>query len=214
MSGVRAPLLPTTRAVARREVHETVWWRAVHAFAFCLGGVTFLIGSALLFAESTPTIADAVGFNYTVGSLGFLTVDVLEFFTFTKPRLLRANIFASASGSLAYVLGSVGFIPVVANATGPDLGNWGFIVGSFLIAVSQTCKVIRIARSNDEPSRLTATGVEGGAGLGALFFLVGTVLALPQVGGAATTVYALWVVGSVAFLVGGLFLAGRHCNGL
>lgn len=206
------PLLPATRAVARREVFETVWWRVVHAGAFLLGGVTFLIGSALLFAEQTPAIGDAVGFNYVVGSLGFLTVDVQEFFTFTSPRLLRLNISASALGSLAYVLGSVGFIPVVAEPVGPDLGNMGFIVGSCLIACSQFCKVVRICRSAD-PGRLTAIGVEGGAGLGALFFLIGTALAylLPS---ATTTIYTLWIVGSVAFLAGGLFLAGRHCNGL
>ena len=35
---------------------------------------------------------------YTVGSLGFLLVDVMEFFTFTSVFLLRLNIACSMTG--------------------------------------------------------------------------------------------------------------------
>jgi hypothetical protein len=43
---------------------------------------------------------------YTVGSIGFLFVDVQEFFTYEDP-VLRTNILLSASGSTMYVVGSV-----------------------------------------------------------------------------------------------------------
>jgi hypothetical protein len=43
---------------------------------------------------------------YTVGSFGFLFVDVQEFFTFSGLEL-RTNISLSAFGSALYVIGSV-----------------------------------------------------------------------------------------------------------
>ncbi len=156
-------------------VTATVWWRVVHALAFVVGGATFTAGSSLLLLPTTD--GNAVGVLYTLGSLSFLTVDVLEFFTFTSPRLLRLNILASALGSTAYVIGSIGFIqPVAMTDAGPAVGNWGFIVGSALIGASQLCKVVRIWRDRDVENRLdrlTAIGVEGGAGIGAACFLIG-----------------------------------------
>jgi hypothetical protein len=100
--------------VDRIEVFQTVWWRVVHAFAFVLGGATFVAGSACYFVPSWADASVFAGVTYTIGSLGFLTVDLLEFFTFTRPRLLRLNIAASAIGSLCYVIGSLFFVPVLA----------------------------------------------------------------------------------------------------
>jgi hypothetical protein len=132
------------------------------------------------------------------------------------PQLLRLNILASALGSTAYVVGSVGFIPVVASMPGgPDVGNWGFIVGSWFIGVSQICKVVRIWRDADIDSRTdrcTSIGVEGGAGIGAWCFFVGTIMFafFPD---AVSAALVIWLVGSLAFLCGGLFLTGRHLSG-
>jgi hypothetical protein len=86
-SSAKDPLLGRV-SVNKRQVFETVWWRFIHAFAFVLGGAMFTAGSALLLKPSLSMVdADAVGLTYTIGSLGFLTVDVLEFFTFTSPRV-------------------------------------------------------------------------------------------------------------------------------
>ena len=154
---------------------------------------------------------------YTVGSLGFLLVDVLEFFTFTEEAFLRLNISISAMGSTAYVLGSLGFAPSLAAAS-PQLGNLGFLVGSALIAASQAWKVARLCGAPRPPpphpqeDAPLAVGVEAGAGLGALFFLVGTALSMQGwvAGGQLTVVLVLWAVGSLSFSLGGACLWWRH----
>jgi hypothetical protein len=105
---------------------------------------------------------------YICGSFGFLLVDVMEFFTFTEDKLLRLNILMSVSGSTAYVIGSVGFLPLVSAIT-PSFGIWGFIIGSVLIGVSQLWKTHRIGSAEGEFSAaalwssldaLTQVGVE------------------------------------------------------
>jgi hypothetical protein len=202
--------------VDRIEVFQTVWWRAVHAFAFVLGGATFVAGSACYFVPSWSAASVFAGVTYTIGSLGFLTVDLLEFFTFTRPILLRLNIAASALGSLCYVIGSLFFVPVLAAVKGGALvGNWGFIFGSWFIGCSQVFKVARIMRDRTVSSaadRATAVGVEGGACVGAWCFFVGTLLYNYSADDSSdlTAVFSLWLVGSIAFLVGGLFLTFRH----
>lgn len=204
----------------RPPIESTQWWRATHAFGFLLGGTTFIAGTAVLFIPTqTPLLATVSAALYTLGSVGFLYVDVLEFFTFTAQPLLRANISLSALGSTLYVVGSVGFFPVLYNAS-QVLGVWGFILGSAFIAVSQVFKLVRIGWSEREDGfsfsrltsssdSLTATGTEGGACMGAAFFLVGTLL-LWLNASSFLTVLVLWTVGSLAFTSGGLALAHRH----
>lgn len=197
------------------EVFQTVWWRVVHAFSFVLGGATFVAGSACYFVPSWADASVFAGVTYTIGSFGFLTVDLLEFFTFTRPHLLRLNIAASAIGSLCYVIGSLFFIPVLAAVNnGALVGNWGFILGSWFIGCSQICKVVRIARDRaaSPADRGTAIGVEGGAMIGAWCFFIGTLLFNynGDDSNSLVAVFSLWLVGSIAFLVGGLFLSFRH----
>ena len=91
-------------------------------------GTTFIAGTVLYFY---PDVSDGdlwSAWLYTVGSFGFLGVDCLEFVTFTADRWLRANIALSATGSLCYVIGSVGFFPRIYAAT-DRVGVWGFILG-------------------------------------------------------------------------------------
>jgi hypothetical protein len=70
------------------------------------------------------------------GSCGFLGVDVQELFTFRGDTLLSINIMLSVIGSALYVVGSIGFFPELEI---PEVGVWGFILGSFFIGVSQVC---------------------------------------------------------------------------
>ena len=193
-------------------------WRVLHAAAFLEGGLTFIAGTLVLYWPQSALLAALSAALYTAGSLGFLAVDVQEFFTFTSERPLRANIALSACGSLLYVVGSAGFFPA-AEAVAPAVGVWGFLLGSALIFVSQCMKLARISGGGGcsglcaSRGAATAALVEGGAGLGALLFLLGTaVYAAPagQEASGAATVLALWVGGSVAFTVGGLALAYRH----
>ncbi len=167
------------------------------------------------------------GFLYTIGSCGFLGVDVLEFFTFTDDLGLRLNIALSASGSFAYIVGSVGFLPEV-QAYSPLIGIYGFILGSFLIGVSQLIKTCRIgggvgARETGfsisnlfaDQGSFTETGVEFSAGCGAWFFFVGTIMydaefdELSDVQLLDQILY-IWICGSCSFTLGAFFLGFRH----
>lgn len=179
-------------------------WRATHAFGFVLGGTTFIGGTAILYCSSCSAAAFVSALLYTIGSFGFLSVDVLEFFTFTSLPL-RLNILASAVGSSAYVLGSIGFFPSVMSASPPGtaLGVFGFEIGSGVIALSQFFKVRRLLVGRADASSLL---VEAGAGVGASFFLVGTCL----IDYNYQLVLNLWILGSIAFTVGGLALSYRH----
>lgn len=158
-------------------VYDSPLWRAFHAFSFCLGGITFLIGTglyypAIYFAGLGTTEADATvaalyvttAWLYTIGSMGFLSVDVQEFYTFTEDPWLRFNIFCSAFGSTLYVIGSAGFLPQLW-ALSPMIGIGGFIGGSAAIGGSQTWKLYRILSTHEAPykaSTINAACVEGG----------------------------------------------------
>lgn len=167
-------------------------------------------------AQST-SLAVLSSVLYTVGSLGFLLVDLLEFFTFTEQFWLRLNVGLSALGSTAYVIGSVAFAPSLAAAS-PQLGSLSFLVGSALIAVSQAWKVARLRAAprlpppHPQEDAPLALGVEAGAGLGALCFFVGTGLLMQgwTAGGQLTAVLLVWALGSISFSLGGACLWWRH----
>lgn len=224
MSAATAPLLQDLALRKGDEPiawHDTILWRAIHAFGFALGGTTFIAGTAMYWLPADNTAAAlAGGVCYILGSLGFLSVDVLEAITF-KECPLRANILLSAAGSTLYVIGSVGFLPSILNKSNL-LGVWGFILGSALIFVSQCWKVARLsAGPNGRPSIkaafaskdvATAIGVEAGACFGALFFLIGTAIyGQPSASSDETNdAIWLWMAGSVAFTFGAACLSWRH----
>ena len=161
---------------------QEFWWKATHACAFFIGGSTFIIGTACYFYPAWEVGGLVAGILYTVGSLGFLCVDVLEYFTYTDEPWLRTNISCSAIGSFLYVIGSIGYIPAVYNITAL-IGEYGFISGSFVIGCSQCWKVCRLSQDEGGPcgtlGTMTAIGVEAGAGVGAWCFLVGTIMYVP-----------------------------------
>jgi hypothetical protein len=213
-------------------------WRLLHYFGFCLGGFTFLIGTLLYYPtiyytakgnDSTVlTLSIVTAWLYTIGSAGFLFVDVQEFFTFTDDTILRINISCSMVGSLFYLIGSAGFLPEIYSWT-PLIGIIGFLAGSLLIGCSQAWKLVRILSTPDEEGvphdvattrRLNAACVEGGAMVGGFSFLVGTSYFWkgPIEGDSECFVtcsnyefvLVLWMLGSVSFLFGGMSLAYRH----
>ena len=74
----------------------------VLAWGRCVGGHPSSLSIDVILPHR-PT-APSAGWLYTLGSCGFLYVDVLEYFTFTEPELvwLRRNISLSAMGSFWY----------------------------------------------------------------------------------------------------------------
>lgn len=209
-------LSPDDSSADLRPVELRPWWQIIHSLSFATGGTTFIAGTTVLFYPLWAPTAVASAVLYTVGSCGFLAVDVQEFFTYTTDPLLRVNISLSATGSLLYVLGSVGFFPRVFAAS-PVIGLGGFIGGSAFIGVSQLWKTHRYLTTQGMSSseRVTAIGVELNAGIGAWCFFVGTVAfasaprAAPS-GSELEAVLAIWLVGSVFFTLGSVFLAYRH----
>lgn len=134
-------------------------WRLTHALGYCIGGVFFTIGTALYY----PAIADAAqgdesgvaklgvwtAWLYTIGSAGFLYVDVQEFFTFSDDFTLRVNISCSMIGSAFYLIGSAGFLPQIYEAT-TLVGILGFLMGSAFIGCSQAWKLSRILSTRED----------------------------------------------------------------
>jgi hypothetical protein len=194
-----------------RAVQETCLWQFAHALFFLIGGITFIFGTACYYFPDWPESYLAGGVLYTIGSCGFLGVDVMELFTYTSNTILTLNIFMSATGSFLYVVGSIGFIPAVYESTGWNFagftpattGVYGFIAGS------QFGKVGRIMTTTKD---ITAVGVELNPGLGAWCFFVGTMMYnnpyyLEHYYG---IIVNIWEVGSVLFTMGALFLTFRH----
>jgi hypothetical protein len=208
------PYQLVTTSEFERPIELKPWWQALHALCFTTGGGTFIAGTACLYFPSWPSSALVSALLYIIGSIGFLGVDIQEFFTYTEDKVLRINIAMSASGSMFYVIGSFGFIPAILRAA-PYVGSLGFIVGSFLISVSQlwkTCRYVATPGMNTM-ERVTAIGVELGAGIGAFFFLVGTIMLAAQPAATGAFFHAilnLWMLGSVFFTLGAGFLSFRH----
>ena len=204
-------------------------WRIVHALLYNTGGITFLLGSLCYFPSMTNY--ELGGWLFTIGAIGFLIADLLEWYTnnrvgFFDSPLLRAefeqkmgiymepkdtflgsyqrlengmNFFYSAIGSFLYLVGSVCFIPETDSIV---LGTELFIVGSFVIFTSQSWKIYRQGCSNpivvvegtngakcrqdksfsfsNYASDLPALSVDAGAGMGGLFYLIGSVYFLPE----------------------------------
>ncbi len=133
------------------------------------------------------------------------------------------NFFASACGSALYLAGSILFIPVFKNEL--VLGEWFFIIGSTFIYVSQAWKVYRAACTNlNDPHNhrfrlsnllndIPALGVDGFAGLGGVFYFIGTIFFLPSLNKTdsdAVRSAVLFVFGGTCFTLSGFFLQYRH----
>jgi len=133
------------------------------------------------------------------------------------------NFFASACGSALYLAGSILFIPFFDKEL--VAGEWLFIVGSTFIYLSQAWKVYRAGCTNpsdrfDQKFRLAnyandypALGVDGFAGLGGVFYFIGTIFFLPQLNKTdadAVRSAILFVCGGTCFTLSGFFLQYRH----
>ena len=217
----RTPLLKNQSDVSHIPAQETFLWMIFHWSGFFVGGSTFVVGSTLYFFPDLMYSAEISATLYTIGSIGFLSVDVIEFFTFTEIQIIRINIACSMIGSTLYVIGSIGFFPAVYNVT-DTIGIWGFILGSFFIGSSQLWKTHRIGTDKDgsfsfanllkDNDNFTQVGVELNAGIGAWCFFFGTVMYLhgPLEGSFYAAIISIWIAGSCFFLAGSLFLGYRH----
>ena len=132
------------------------------------------------------------------------------------------NFAISVSGSFLYLVGSIFFIPSTGLLSD---GTEIFIYGSALIFLSQSIKVFRQGCNNVNDARdfsfrinnytndLPALGVDIGAGLGGLLYLVGSVYFLPDydVSDSVTRKAALlFTFAGLSFLASGCFIVTRY----
>jgi len=200
------------------EYAHSFGWQVLHAAYLAGGGALFILSSTIYFFEYSDLRSAIAAGGYTVGSVAFFVVDSLELATAESGTFIATNVCISLMGSLCYVWGSAAYIPSIYAAF-PWLGNLGFVMGSFLIFVSQLWKIYRIGQSPEAASGIwadtdarSATCVELGACIGSLCFLVGTTMLwfgdLDPTG--IFTVYLIWMLGSICFTMGGCFLMHRH----
>ena len=150
-------------------------WRILHASLYNVGGITFLLGSLCYLPWMTDY--ELGGWLFTIGSIGFLFADLLEWYTNNRvgcldSPLLRAE-FEEKMGIYMdpkeTVLGSyqrvengmnffysaigsflylVGSICFIPETDAIVLGTELFIAGSFVIFTSQSWKIYRQGCTN------------------------------------------------------------------
>ncbi len=199
---------------------KIVSWTAFQCSCFLGGGFAFLVGTLLNFYQES-FFRRLAAVLYIAGSLGFISVDVIDLITYKGNNFNRGSIIFSFIGNLLYTLGSFAFFPAIFYM-GSDVGVWSFIIGSIFIVLSQIWKIYRIG--SDEGSvfnfrRLfrdidcaTQTCVELNTGIGACFFFIGTSFYLR--GSLSPRLYVevldMWGIGSTFFVMGSLVLGYRN----
>jgi hypothetical protein len=222
-----------------RLIHSTLYFIGGISFVFAswqyyasianylVGGWLFTIGSAGFAA------ADCLEW-WTNNRIGcFLSLHYLESFEYIYGKdcepnntfvgiLQRSsngvNFFLSFIGSSLYLIGSIFFIPVVNQNLA---GIYVFIIASIVIVIAQAWKIIKggvtswkklefsFLNYDDVP----AVFVDGFAGLGAFFYLLGSIFFLPNID---TTAFEtregtnFFVVGGVLYALSSLSMIYRY----
>lgn len=201
---------PTSRILTGQ-----LWWRIVHVAGGLLGGIAFIVGTAIFYYPSWlqgPLVAAVL---YIFGSFAFFCVDILDFFTFERDIWVRVNICLSVLGCFLKVFGSIGFLPVIYDVT-PLIGMYGFLIGSLCICCSSVWRCLRILRGPKGTcaNRNTAAtlAVECCAGFGAFCFFLGTAMFIegPLEGTWYLEILDIWIVGSCSFTTGSLLLSWHY----
>eukprot|EP01031_Cornospumella_fuschlensis_P032934 gene32934-39830_t len=220
----------------------TFSWRLTHWIHYIIGGSTFAVGSYCYFpwvenyflggwlftiGSLAFAIADFLEWrmNNRVGCYDYAEYEedfergvagIFEPKHTPTGRWQRkvngVNFFMSFTGSFLYLVGSVYFIPAVANYV---LGGYVFIVASVIIVLAQLWKLYR---GGNVSLDLSGCLVDFCAGAGAFCYIIGSVLFFPSynTGPEGEQRAATWFVcgGSLFFLSGGCmcvryFLEGR-----
>ena len=202
------------------QVVNSVFWTTFQCYCFCFGGSAFLVGTLLNFYPESY-FREWAAILYTGGSLGFISVDVIDFLTYKGNNFNRGSIMFSMIGNVLYAIGSIAFFPTIIYM-GSAVGVWSFIVGSVFIILSQLWKIYRIGSEEGSAFNFrklfrdmdcaAQTCVELNTGIGACFFFYGTAFYLrghpsPHM---HVEVLDIWGIGSTCFLMGSLVLVYRN----
>lgn len=119
------------------------------------------------------------------------------------------NFFTSVAGSQLYLIGSVMFIPDMDTIV---IGTWVFIFGSFIIATAQTWKLYRTGWQGLLDDK-AAFGIDFGAGIGGIFYLLGSIYFLPQYDTSdvrTTEAASLFICGGLSFFLSGVCMFFKY----
>lgn len=194
-------------------------WETINTTVYLVGGVMFIWGSVLFFPE-LQSVSDRGSWVFFFASLMYVAVtghDLIEVIRYraTLQRKLtiwdRYETWAALSylvGSVMFTAGSVFFL----NAVGwYAAGSWTFIIGSLLFVFGAVINVLEVVRAPNmrtlQLMNLTAVTFVTGSTL----FVVASVPYLFALQSAADErtvdafLAAQYVLGSVLFLLGGVF---------
>jgi len=215
------PETPKSRAAWRRKT----WWKSLVPLTLLAASVTFVGGTALLFAPGTYRTGATAGWLFTMGSLGFLLVDIFKCVIFKGDSEDLSILAGKTFGAFSYFVGSIGYIPPMPWDSNYQMGIQGFIWGSIFMGVSHFWKIHRLcsnghhgpgfslANIKDRVEVTSAVLVELALGIGAWCFLAGTIMYwVAHVPGSTLYLWTLiiWEIGSVLFFGGGCLLTYRY----
>lgn len=196
-------------------------WETFNAFAYVLGGATFVAGSICFFPALDAWLA--VGdWLFFVGSVLYLLVtghDLLEVIKYWRHH--DTDTFANhiefvaawsyVIGTLCFLFGSLFFLPSLSWTLA---GTWCFIIGSLLFLAGGFVNIMQVVEAPSllymQLFNLTVANFMVGSGL----FVVASVPYLWQFASGDKTLifnFVAWqyTAGSVMFLVGGVLIYYR-----
>lgn len=192
-------------------------WEVLNANLYNIGGLVFIVGS-ILFFPALADYADIGAWTFFAGSILYLIVtghDMAEAIRHSRERdraalSTRFELVAGAAylvGTSLFTAGSIFFLSRVGWET---LGAWCFVIGSLLFVLGACINVLQIVRASTlatlQLMNLTAVSFV----VGSVLFTVASVPYLWDVAPEDEQVLyrflALqYLIGSVLFLLGGLF---------
>lgn len=204
-------------ATADSRVHFR--WETLNALVYTLGGAIFVVGSVLFF-PGLEAWEDIGAGAFLAGSLLYLLVtghDLLEVVVDQRRAMLQSAVWRGIelsaavfyfAGTVLFVGGSVCFFSAVDMV---PAGAWSFLVGSLLFVFGAVANILQIvmAATLKTMQLLNLTAVS--FVVGSVLFAVASVPFLWDVAASADRrqidAYLAWlfVVGSLLFLIGGLF---------
>lgn len=202
----------------RSDLRAQFRWETLNAVFYKAGGITFIVGS-LFFFPYFEAYADIGAWTFFAGSLLYLVVTVHDLAEVHRHwhkarghcRSMVLEYTAAAGyvgGTVLFTVGSIFFLSTIGWLT---IGAWCFIFGSLQFVLAACINVVQIIRAD---SLITLQLMNWTA----VAFVVGSVLftvaSIPYLWNLApsplqTTLYAFlawqYLVGSILFLLGGLF---------
>ncbi len=212
---------PRQHAPASRKPggRDNLTWETINTTVYLVGGVMFIWGSVLFFPEP-QSVSDRGSWVFFFASLMYVAVtghDLLEVVRYraTRQHVLtiydRYEAWAALSylvGSLLFTAGSIFFLTAVGWYTA---GSWTFIIGSLLFVFGAVINVLEVLRAPNmrtlQLMNLTAVTFVTGSTL----FVVASIPYLFTLQSATDQrtvdafLAAQYVIGSVLFLLGGVF---------